>query len=144
MKNKSINLCLVLLRMTRILLLEGFFILTRKSNYFELKIIENVVIASDKPVLNIICFPSIWLCVYSCRLFISQYHVTDFSILSKQNLQAFNMNLDVTIKEAPFGSWSWTNGFVENFLIIFFINLALWPSNQIHQSTVSNVFLQSL
>ena len=85
---------------------ENFSILTKESNEFKLEIIESLLIARDKSILNkadfplplelfwynsgyhmlfyhIICCPSIHFCVCSCRMFSFQYCVTNFSILSK-------------------------------------------------------------
>ena len=77
---------------------ENFSILTRKSNYFKLKIMESPLIACDKPCLNkadsslhlelfwhiyhIIWCPSITLCICNCRIFSFQY-CYNFCILSK-------------------------------------------------------------
>ena len=83
---------------------ENFSILTRESNNFKLKIIENLLIVHDKPVLNkahsslslrlflyhisgyhifyhITWCLSISLYVCYCHLFSFQYHLTNFSIL---------------------------------------------------------------
>ena len=86
---------------------EDFFILTRESNDFKLKIMESLIIARDKPYLNkagsslpldlfwcnisgyhmmfchIIWSPSITLCVYTCRLLIFQYYITIFLFYQK-------------------------------------------------------------
>ena len=85
---------------------ENFSILTRESNDFKLEIMKRLLIARDKSCLKkvdfslplelfwynisgyhmfyyIIWYPSIRLCVCSCRLFSSQY-CYDFCILSKR------------------------------------------------------------
>ena len=86
---------------------EDIFILTRESNDFKLKIMESLLIACEKLVLNksnpslplelfwynisgyhmifyhIIWYLSVPLCVYNCRLSSFQYFVTSFNTLSK-------------------------------------------------------------
>ena len=105
---------------------EDIFILTRVSNDIKLKIMEGLLIACDKPVLNkvdsslvlklfwcnisgyhlmfyhIIWCPSIPLCVYYCQLFSFQYYVTSFIFYKKQNLWAFNTFLGITTKAVAF------------------------------------------
>ena len=105
---------------------EDFSILTRESNDFKLKIMENILIACDKPCLNkvdsslslklfwynisgyymmfyhIIQCPSMTLCIYNCCLFSFQYYVTIFVFYQKRNLWAFNIILAVTMKAVAF------------------------------------------
>ena len=93
---------------------EDFFILTRESNDFKLKITESLQIASDNPLdlnisgyhmfYHIIWCPSITLCVYNCRLFSFQYYVAIFVFYQKQNIWAFNIILGVTMKAVAFES----------------------------------------
>ena len=103
---------------------EDFFILTRESNDFKMKIMESLQIASGNPCLNkadsslpldlnisgdhmfyhIIWCPSITLCVYNCRLFSFQYYVAIFVFYQKQNIWAFNIILGVTMKAVAFES----------------------------------------
>ena len=86
---------------------KGFSILTKECNDFKFKIMESLLIARDKPVLNkaysslplelfwynvsgyhmmfyhIVWCPFISSCVYSCILLYFQYYVTRFSVSSK-------------------------------------------------------------
>ena len=87
---------------------EDFSTSTRESNDFKLKIMESILIARHKPVLNkadssvflelfyynisgyhmfyhIIWWTSISLCVYNYRLFGFHYYVTSFAFYQKQN-----------------------------------------------------------
>ena len=105
---------------------KDFSILTRESNDFKLKIIESLLIARDKPILNkadsslplelfeykisgyhmmfyhIILCPLIPLCVYNCCLFSFHYYVTSFVFCQKQNARAFIITLSVTMKAIAF------------------------------------------
>ena len=106
---------------------EDFFILTRESNDFKLKIMESLLIELDKPILNkgdsslplelfqynsgyytmfyhIILCASIPSCVYNCRLCSSCYYVTSFVFYQKQNVRAFIIILGVTMKAVAFES----------------------------------------
>ena len=107
---------------------EGFSILNRGSNDFKLKIMERLLIARDKPILNkpdsslpleliyhningyhmtsyhIIWCPSIALCVYNCCLLSFHYNVTSFVFYLKYNVRAFTIILGVTMKAVAFES----------------------------------------
>ena len=107
---------------------EDFSTLIRENSDFKLKIIENLLIARNKPVLNkadfslpleqfwynfsgfhmmfyhIIWHPSISLCVYDYRLFSFHYYVTSFLFFQKQNVWAFNIILNVTMNAVAFES----------------------------------------
>ena len=107
---------------------EDCCILTRKSNDFELKIMERLLISREKPCLNkadsflplelfwynisgyhmmfchITLCPSITLCICNCRLFSFQDYVTIFVFYQKQNVSAFNIILGVTMKVVAFES----------------------------------------
>ena len=67
--------------------------------------------------------PSNPMCVYNYRLFGSHYYVKSFVFYEKQNVRAFNIILDVTMKEVAFESWPEIKGFIVKIAIIFLINL---------------------
>ena len=107
---------------------EDFPVLTKEINDFKLKIMESLIIARDKPILNkadsslplelfwcnisdyhmmfyhIIWCPSIPLRVYNCRLFSLHYHVTSFVFYQKQNVRVLIIVLGVTMKAVAFES----------------------------------------
>ena len=67
--------------------------------------------------------PSNPMCVYNYRLFRFHYYVKSFVFYEKQNVRAFNIILDVTMKEVAFESWPEIKGFIVKIAIIFLINL---------------------
>ena len=71
---------------------------------------------------HIKCPPNL-MCVYNYRLFRSHYYVKSFVFYEKQNVRAFNIILDVNMKEVTFESWPEIKGFVVKIVIIFLISL---------------------
>ena len=49
-------------------------------------------------------YTAVQLCVYNCRLFNFHYYVTSFVFHQKQNVRAFVITLDVTMKAVVFES----------------------------------------